>query len=95
MDVKAVRTIVNENPDGVEIRMIDGTVYRIPHRDYIWFTPMYANPEDRSNRFTTSFWLHDAATDEQKFVNALLISAIVPLNQKKNGAGSHQDRKPN
>lgn len=89
MDAKAIRTFVSEYPNGVEIRMIDGTVYRVPHRDYLWFTPAYGGSESKVGRMATSFWLHDPERDETRLVNAMMVKEILPLqeNGKKKRKG--------
>ncbi len=83
MDTRAVKAFVNDNPDGVVIRMVDGTTYRVPHRDYIWFTPAFGEPESRVGRLGTAFWLHDIDRQDTKLVNSLLIKSIEKL--KRNG----------
>lgn len=89
MDAKAIRTFVSEYPNGVEIHMIDGTVYRVPHRDYLWFTPAYGAAESKVGRLATSFWLHDPERDETRLVNAMMVKEILPLqeNGKKKRKG--------
>ncbi len=91
MDANAVRAMVNEHPDGVEIRMIDGTVYVVPHRDYVWFTPLYGQPEARAGRYATSFWLHDSKADTARLVNSMLVADITPL--KRNGGENRGKRR--
>jgi hypothetical protein len=83
MDAEALRTYVNEHPEGVVIRMVDGKVYRIPHRDYVWFTPSFGQPESRVGRYSTAFWLHDIEEATNRLVNAMLVRDVTPL--KKNG----------
>lgn len=85
MDTRAVRTFINDHPDGVIIRMIDGTVFEVPHRDYVWFTPAFGEPESRVGRLSTSFWLHDHERDETRLVNALLVRDISPLKRIGHG----------
>ena len=84
MDAHAIRTQVSEHPQGVIIRMIDGTEYRAPHRDYIWITPSFGSAEGRS-RMATSFWLHDATTEETRLINAMLVKEVVPMPRDSNG----------
>ncbi len=83
MDIKALRDFINEHPDGVIIRMIDGAEYTLPHRDYVWFTPAIGRSDERAGRFATAFWLHDTAEDSTRLVNALLVKDVTPL--KSNG----------
>ncbi len=87
MDANAVRSFVNEHPQGVRIKMVDGTVYNMPHRDYVWFTPGFGQPEGRVGRLATSFWLYDAAADANLLVNALLVTDLAPLKRSTKGKG--------
>ncbi|MFM9957570.1 MAG: hypothetical protein ACKVZJ_05820 [Phycisphaerales bacterium] len=90
MDLGSVRHIVNDNPQGVIIRMIDGTEYRLPHRDYI---TLGSPPAERSPRSAhkTSFVIE--LDDGWHLVNALLVKEIVPL--PPNGKNGRSGGKPN
>lgn len=55
MDLESIRQFVQENPEGVRVRMIDGRVYEIPHRDYITLGPPRAGSEARRSPHATSF----------------------------------------
>lgn len=79
MDLKALRDFIGDHPHGVRIHMVDGTVYRVPHRDYVWFTPS-AGPDPRGARAGTAFWLHDPDRDATRLVNAMLVKEVVPMN---------------
>lgn len=70
--------------------MIDGTIYRVPHRDYIWLGP---KPEERSTRgmHSTSFIVH-TEKDEMRLINALLVAEISKLKRDSNGK-SHAAKK--
>lgn len=83
MDLASIRKIVTESPHGVAIRMIDGTEYRLKHRDYITLGPP---PEERSLRSQhyTAFMVWD---DGPTLVNALLVKEVVPLKGNGNGNG--------
>lgn len=85
MDLKSIRDYVNSHPGGVTIRMVDGTVNRVPHRDYIWLGP---RPEERSLRGThsTSFIVH-TVNDEMRLINALLVAEITGLKGNGNDHG--------
>ena len=93
MDTFAVRTYFNEHPDGVEIEMVDGTVYQVPHRDYVWFTPAFGREEKRIGRLATSFWMHDPKREETKLVNALLVKSLSPWRPGTNGSHGQKRRK--
>lgn len=82
MELKAIREFVNNHPEGVLIRMVNGTEYEIPHRDYVWFVPT-GGGDGKANRVATSFYVsHD---EVGRLVNALLVAEIVPM--KRNGHG--------
>jgi hypothetical protein len=81
MDLASLQKFVKEHPEGVLIRMVDGTKYRVPHRDYITLGPP---SEERSPRspHRTSFLVWDG--DGHALVNALLVADVSPL-KKGNG----------
>jgi hypothetical protein len=83
MDLKSIRDFVSSHPHGVLIKMVDGTKYEVPHRDYIWMGPP---PEARTGRgpHSTSFIVH-TKNDEMRLVNALLVTEISGLSQNGNG----------
>lgn len=85
MDAMTLKSFVTEHPDGVRIRMVDGTTCDAPHRDSIWVTPAYGKPEQGVGRYATSFWLHDTGTDQARLVNALLVAEVEPLRTNGNG----------
>jgi len=87
VDIKALREFINEHPDGVVIRMVDGTEYRLPHRDYAWFTPA-SPPAGRATRPNVSaFWLHDPEKDVTRLVNAMLVRDVSPLGGNGDQSG--------
>lgn len=85
MDIKALRDSVGEHPESAVIRMADGTEYRLPHRDDIWFTP---HSETSRSGYATSFWLHDPEKDVTRLVNAMLVKVVSPL-RRNGGAEQH------
>jgi hypothetical protein len=89
MDLASLQRVVRDNPKGVLIRMVDGTTYRVPHRDYITLGPP---PGERSLRgpHATSFLVWDG--EAHALVNALLVAKVTPL--KSNGNGHGHGRKP-
>lgn len=94
MEISALRQFVSDHPEGVVIRMVDGKEYTIPHRDYIWFTPGYGQPESRVGRYATSFYVSEDGTG--RLVNALLVAEVLPLKKASNGQGpSGQSKKRN
>ena len=91
MDIKALRAFVHDHADGVVIRMIDGTDYQLPHRDYVWFTPAAGTS---GVRYGSSFWLHDPEKDETRLINAMLVKEVAPLSHNggaANGRGSESE----
>lgn len=89
MDAKALKEFVNDHPEGVLIRMVDGREFRVPHRDFIWFTPAYGQPESRVGRYSTAFFV--AHEGVGRLLNALLVEEVAPL--KTNGKpGRRGDR---
>ncbi len=91
MDLASVRQIITDHPEGVIVRMTDGSEYRVPHRDYVNFGP---TPEQRSPRspHRTSFfiWKDDVA----HLVNALLVKEIVPLIASGGNGSNGSKKKP-
>lgn len=79
MDVQSIRDFVNDSPAGVIIEMIDGTTYRVPHRDYIWFTPAGGPGPSGPRRFASSFYVHADGTT--RLVNTLLVTSIRKLDR--------------
>lgn len=80
MDVNAIRDFINEHQDGVQIHMVDGTSYRVPHRDYVWFTPSARSGAGAPKRFATSFYL--SLNGQTRLINALLVSHVRPIDSK-------------
>lgn len=85
MDPTTLKTFVDEHPEGVAIRMVDGKVYRIPHRDYIWFVPSHDQHKSKVRRYSAAFWLHDVEEETNRLVNAVLVREVTQL--KKDGDG--------
>jgi len=81
MDLASLQKFVKEHPEGVLIRMVDGTEFRVPHRDYITLGPP---PEHRTPRTPhyTSFLVWDG--EGHRLVNALLVADVSVL-KKRNG----------
>lgn len=92
MDAKMLREFVGGHPRGVVIKMIDGTRYTVPHRDFIQFPSPAGAAESRVPRFPTAF----AVYHEESFrlVNALLVAEVVPLvpgNPTNSDSGSEPE----
>lgn len=85
MDIESLRNFVREHPGGVRLRMVDGQVYDVPHRDYISLGPPRNSPEARRGPHATSFLVW--RDDEFKLVNALLVAEVAPLNPNGNHPG--------
>jgi hypothetical protein len=85
MDARALKEYVSDHPKGVLIRMIDGREFRVPHRDVIWFTPAFGQPESRVGRYSTAFHVADEGVG--RLLNALLVAEVTPLKPHGNGHG--------
>lgn len=83
MDIRALKEYISDHPEGVLIRMVDGTVYPVPHRDYVWFTPAADAPANRGTRLATSFYV--SVEGVGKLVNALLVADVGPLTKIGHG----------
>ncbi len=83
MDLESIRQFVQQNPEGVVVRMVDGRVYEIPHRDYITFGPERTTASARRGPHATTFivWEGDAFF----LVNALLVAEVSALKANGNG----------
>jgi hypothetical protein len=93
VDIKALREFINDHPGDVVIRMVDGTEYRLPHRDYAWFTPSSGAPGSSGPRYATAFWLHDPQRDETRLVNAMLVKEVSPLSADGGSNGRRRRRR--
>lgn len=83
MELRTLKEYVSDHPDGVCIRMVDGTVYPSPHRDSIWFTP--GSEATRWTRVATSFFVY--VDGVVKLVNALLVAEASPMSTNGHGKG--------
>lgn len=92
MELEAIRKFVQDHPDGVVIRMIDGATFDIPHRDYISFGPPRELSGGKRVVTGTSFLVFEGGgVESMRLLNALLVAEVTPL--KSNGNGSHSKRK--
>ncbi len=84
MDLASLQKFVKEHPEGVVIRLVDGTEFHVPHRDYISLGPP---PSERPARsvHATSFLVWDG--EGMRLVNALVVADVAPLEPKRNGNG--------
>lgn len=78
MDAKAIRAFIDEHPEGVTVRMIDGTVYHVPGRDWVWLTPEFPGSGARAARTSTAFYLFDDQAGHLKLINAMLVKELEP-----------------
>lgn len=83
MDVQSIRDFFAQHAGAVDVHMVDGTVYRVPHRDYIWFTPAGAPSASGPRRFASAFYLHDGSGT--KLVNALLVHHLSAVSRGRTG----------
>lgn len=83
MEIRAIREFISTHPAGVTIRMVDGTEYAIPHRDWVWFTPATEMSESKVGRFATSFYV--SVNGVGRLINALLVAEVVPIRKNPKG----------
>lgn len=92
MDLEAIRKFVQDHPDGVVLRMIDGTKYKIPHRDYISFGAPKKTLSGKEIVTGTSFILYETGeVASMRLLNAMLVAEVLPLG--KNGSSSKGKRR--
>lgn len=91
MDIRAIKEFVSDHPEGVVIRMVDGSSYTIPHRDYIWFTPAADSPANRGTRYATSFYV--SVDGVGKLVNAMLVAEVHPLGRNGHGKRARSSKR--
>lgn len=91
MDIGAIRSFVETHPSGVRIRMADGKVYDIPHRDYVTFRPEKEVPSKNSDR-RTSFYVWEG--EGFRLVNSLLVVEVAERSNGSNGNGKHKKGSP-
>lgn len=90
MNANDVRRFIDEHPQGIVIKMVDGTKYRVPHRDWVWMTPAFGGAESRFGRYATSLGVyHDEAL---RWINCLLISEMTPIVKRNGSNGNGQSR---
>ncbi len=86
MEVEKIRRFVHEHPEGVIIRMIDGTSYKIPHRDYITFGPLRETPKGEFVAAGSSFMVFEGpGLEYMKIINAMLVKEVEAA--RSNGHG--------
>ena len=93
MELEAIRKYMQDHPDGMKIRMADGTTYDIPHRDWVSFGPPQKTITGKEMIKGTSFMIFEEAgvgMTAMKLLNALLVIELSPLT--KNGNGHHRKR---
>src|SRR5438105_11617404 len=94
MTVEAIRDFLEQHPDGILVRMIDGTEYRVPHRDYVSFGPLRDIKGKPRVRFPTSFVVYDLNEHlRMRLVNAVLVAEVVPLEHRRNGGNGKRGKK--
>jgi hypothetical protein len=97
MELESIRKFVQDHPDGVLIRMIDGTVYPIPHRDWISFGPPVKSAAGRDVVRGTPFIIYEepGGVFGMRLVNAMMVADVSPMKSNgnghsaSNGNGSH------
>lgn len=91
MELESIRKFVQDHPDGVRIRMIDGKVFDIPHRDWISFGPPAKNLAGKDVLRGTSFIVYEEAggVHGMKLVNAMMVADVSPMKLNGNGHNGH------
>lgn len=84
MGIESIRRLMQENPQGVRVRMVDGKKYTIPHRDFVSFGPPRDTPEARRAPGATSFIVYEP-NYTFRLVNALLVAEVSPLPANGHG----------
>lgn len=92
MDLESIRKFVQDHPDGVIIRMVDGTKYPIPHRDWISFGPPAKSITGKDVLRGTSFIVYDepGGVFGMKLVNAMLVAEVSPMKQNGRAGGKRR-----
>lgn len=87
MELESIRKFVHDHPDGVLIRMIDGTTFRIPHRDWISFGPPAKSISGKDTLRGTSFIVYEepGGVFGMRLVNAMLVADVQPIGKNGNG----------
>ena len=94
MELEAIKQMVQKYPHGVQIRMVDGKVYKIPHRDFLSFGAPKEMMSGKLRTTGTSFIVFERG-DIASFclVNALLVAEVVPYQGNGNGKNGHVRKK--
>jgi len=92
MEITAIRAFVNNHPEGVRIRIVDGKEYIVPHRDYLGFTPTDTVPVSPPRRFATSFYVTEKGISWLE--NSMLVLEVLPLNEGE-PTRNHPETTPN
>jgi len=85
VELEAIRKYMHEHPSGIQIKLVDGRLYRIPHRDYVFFGPPRETLSAKRGVHGTSFFVFDEEIETMKLVNALLVIHVEPLKRNGNG----------
>ncbi len=92
MKASDVREFIETHPEGVTIRMIDGSKYKVPNREWVWLIPPFGGSRSRFGKYATLFGVyHD---DALRWVDSSLVDDIVPLEKNKRGKKPGGRRKP-
>lgn len=94
MELEAIRKYMQDHPEGMRIRMADGTKYDIPHRDWVSFGPPQKTITGKEIVKGTSFLIFEEAgvgVTSMKLLNAPLVVELLPLT--KNGGASKGKRR--
>jgi hypothetical protein len=86
MELEAIRKMVQEHPEGVIIRLVNGTEFKIPHRDYLSFGAPREMLNGKKATTGSSFIVFEHGdVASMRLVNALLVSEVLPWHKNGNG----------
>ncbi len=88
MDVRALKKFVEDHPEGVRIRMVDGREFKVPHRDYVSFNPGPDSPEGRRAPYGTAFFVWK--DEVPHLLNDLLVEEVTGLRAGRNGSNGRR-----
>ncbi len=88
MDLRVLKKFVDDHPEGVRIRMVDGRQFRVPHRDYVSFKPGSDSTESRRSPYGTAFFVW--VDEVPHLLNALLVEEVTGLRAERNGSNGRK-----
>jgi hypothetical protein len=92
MELESIRKFVQDHPDGVVIRMVDGTTYQIPQSDWISFGPPAKTLSGKQLLRGTSFVVYEepGGVFGMRLMNAMLVKEVVPMRKSGHTKGKRR-----